>query len=32
MMADIKGAFNNVNRKKLIGVMRRIGLPETAVK
>lgn len=32
MMVDIKGAFDNVNRKKLIKVMRKLGLPETAVK
>jgi hypothetical protein len=32
MMVDIKGAFDNVNRKKLIGVMRRMDLPETAVR
>ena len=32
MMVDIKGAFDNVNRKKLIKTMRNLGLPETAVR
>ncbi len=30
-MVSVRGAFDYMNKKKLIGVMRTMGLPETAV-
>lgn len=30
-MVSVRGAFDYINKKKLIGVMRTMGLPETAV-